>query len=119
VGVAGLSIAMAHLWPSLRVVGIDPWPPALFLARENVQRAGLRDRIVLREQVVEDLADTEAFDLVWLPSAFIPAKAIPPACENVCRALRPGGWLLFAMATPGTDPLTASLVRLRTVLWGG
>ena len=35
VGVAGLSVAMAHLWPSLNVVGIDPWAPSLALAREN------------------------------------------------------------------------------------
>jgi SAM-dependent methyltransferase len=119
VGVAGLSIEMALLWPSLSVVGIDPWAPALALARENVRRAGLVDRIQLREQAVEDLSDENAFDLAWLPSAFIPAKAIPTACERACRALRPGGWLLFAMAHPGADPVSASLIRLRTVLWGG
>jgi SAM-dependent methyltransferase len=119
VGVAGLSIAMVRLWPSLNVVGIDPWVPALALARENVRRAGLTDRIQLRQQMVENLSDTAAFDLAWVPSAFIPATVIPRACEQVHRALRPGGWLLFAMANPGTDPVTAPLVRLRTVLWGG
>jgi SAM-dependent methyltransferase len=119
VGVAGLSIAMAHRWPSLNVVGIDPWAPALALARENVMHAGLSARILLREQMVEDLSDTDAFDLAWLPSAFIPAGVIPTACDNVHRALPPGGWLLFAMANPGSDPVTAALVRLRTVLWGG
>jgi hypothetical protein len=41
VGVAGLAIAMARLWPALGVVGVDPWPPSLALARENVERAGL------------------------------------------------------------------------------
>ncbi len=119
VGVAGLSLAMAHLWPSLNVVGIDPWAPSLALARENVRSAGLTDRIRLREQAVEDLSDTDAFDLAWIPSAFMPETVIPAACEHVYHALRPGGWLLFAMANPGTDPVTASLVRLRTVLWGG
>lgn len=119
VGAAGLSIAMAHLWPSLNVVGIDPWAPSLALARENVRSAGLTDRIQLRQQAVEDLSDTNAFDLAWIPSAFMPEKVIPAACEHVYRALRPGGWLLFATANPGTDPVTASLVRLRTVLWGG
>jgi len=119
VGVAGLSIAMVHLWPSLNVVGIDPWAPALALAHENVRRAGLTDRIQLREQSVGDLSDTNAFDLAWLPSAFIPATVIPTACGKAYRALRPGGWLLFAMAHSGTDKATASFVRLRTVLWGG
>ena len=119
VGVAGLSIAMAHLWPSLSVVGIDPWAPALALARENVRRVGLTDRIQLRDQMVEDLSDTNAFDLAWLPSAFIPATVIPTACGQAYRALRPGGWLLLAMAHSANEPMAASLVRLRTALWGG
>lgn len=119
VGVAGLSIAMALLWPSLRIVGIDPWAPAIALGRENVLRAGLANRIQLREQTVADLSDSKAFDLAWLPSAFMPSEVIPTACERVHRALRRGGWLLFAMVHPGTDPVSASLVRLRTVLWGG
>lgn len=119
VGVAGLAIAMAQLWPSLNVVGIDPWAPSLALARENVRSAGLTGRIRLREQAVEDLPDRDAFDLAWLPSAFLPEQTIAAACERVYRALRPGGWLLFAMVNPGSDPLTASLVRLRTVFWGG
>jgi SAM-dependent methyltransferase len=110
---------MAQLWPSLRVVGIDPWAPALAIAREEVRRAGLTDRIQLREQMVEDFSDTNAFDLAWLPSAFIPGKVIPTACKKVYRALRLGGWLLFAMVHPGGDPVTTSLARLRTVLWGG
>jgi SAM-dependent methyltransferase len=119
VGVAGLSIAMMHLWPSLRVIGIDPWWPALNLAEENVRRAGLTDRIQLRHQSVEDLSEIEAFDLAWLPSAFIPSKLISVACEKIYQALRPGGWLLFAMAHSSADSVTASLVRLRTALWGG
>jgi len=119
VGVAGLSIAMARLWPSLSVVGIDPWAPSIALARENVRGAGLTDRIQLREQAVEDLSDTDAFDLAWIPSAFVPGRVIQAACEHVHRALRPGGWLLFATVNPGADPVTASLARLRTALWGG
>ncbi|WP_164928686.1 SAM-dependent methyltransferase [Gloeobacter violaceus] len=119
VGVAGLAIAMARLWPSLSVVGIDPWAPSLALARANVHSAGLTGRIQLRQQAAEDLCDTSTFDLAWLPSAFMPEKVMPTACEHVHRALRPGGWLLFAMANPGSDPLSASLVRLRTVIRGG
>lgn len=119
VGVAGLAIAMARRWPALGVVGIDPWAPSLELARENVERAGLAGQIQLREQAAEQLQDTRAFDLAWLPSAFLPETALGAACVRVFRALRPGGWLLFAMAHPGTEPETAALVRLRTTLWGG
>ena len=38
---------------------------------------------------------------------------------RVYQALRPGGWIEFAIQNPGPDALTAALARLRTVLWGG
>lgn len=76
VGVAALSIAMTRLWPTLRVVGIDPWEPALALARQNVATAGLSERIDLRQQAVEDLTDQAAFDLVWVSQPFV--RTDPP-----------------------------------------
>jgi SAM-dependent methyltransferase len=119
VGVAGLSIAMARLWPTLRVVGVDPWAPSLAIAREKVRAAGLTDRIELRQQAAEDLTDVDSFDLAWIPSAFIPDRSITAVAKRVYRALRPDGWLLFAMINPGSDPLASSFARLRTTIWGG
>ena len=52
VGVAALSIAMVRQWPSLRVVGIDPWAASLAIARRNVQGAGLTPQIELRERAL-------------------------------------------------------------------
>src|SRR4051812_22855649 len=114
VGVAGLSIEMARLFPALQIVGVDPWAPSVALARENVHHAGLASRIELREQAGEALPDRDAFDLIWIPSAFIPASVIPTILERALSALRPGGWLLFAMANPGASSLAAGLTRLRT-----
>jgi precorrin-6B methylase 2 len=119
VGAAGLSIAMARLWPALRIVGIDPWQPSLDLARQNVAEAGLSDRIELRHEAVERISDSEAFDLAWLPTAFLPEKIIPEACARIHRGLRTGQWLLLATVNPGTDPVAAAIARLRTVIWGG
>ena len=110
---------MAHLWPLLRVVGIDPWRPALALARENVMMAGLQTRIELREQLAQELVDVEAFDLAFFPGFFIAEAVIGPALDGVHRALRPGGWILFGTQNPGSDALAASVARLRTILWGG
>jgi SAM-dependent methyltransferase len=119
VGVAGLSIALARLWPTLRVVGVDPWAPSLDIARETVLAAALTDRIELRLQAAEDLTDVDSFDLAWIPSAFIPDRSITSVARRVYSALRPDGWLLFAMINPGSDPLASSLARLRTTIWGG
>jgi SAM-dependent methyltransferase len=119
VGIGALAIGMARAWPRLHVVGIDPWEPALDLARESVRSASLTRRIELRRQRAEELSEVNVYDLAWLPSAFVPREAIAEALERVQRALRPGGWLLFAMIKPGGDPLAAALTRLRTALFGG
>jgi SAM-dependent methyltransferase len=117
-GVGRLSIAIARRYPTLRVVGIDTWEPSLALAIANVAAAGLQDRIELREQSGEELHDEQAFDLAWIPAPFIPPQALWRIVERVHRALKPGGWVLFATAKPGTD-LRAALLRFRVATWGG
>lgn len=119
VGVGLMSIEMARLWPSLRIVGIDIWDPSLSLAQENIRNSGLENRIELRKQQAEELPDENAFDLIWIPSVFIPTSAISQIVKRVHIALRSGGWILFGMAKPGNDPLTAAVVRLRNAQWGG
>jgi SAM-dependent methyltransferase len=119
VGVGALSIAMAQRWPSLRIVGIDNWAPSLALARRRVAGAGMEQRITLREQGLEHLPDVAAFDLIWIPSAFIPSEAVRAGLTRARRALRSGGWLLFATANAAAPPLDAALARLRTLEWGG
>jgi SAM-dependent methyltransferase len=117
-GVARLAIAMARKWPSLRVVGLDVWGPSLALARKNVAEAGLETRVELREQPGEELPDERAFDLAWIPAPFVPAHALGRLVERAHRALRPGGWLLFATAKPGEDMRGAAL-RFHVALFGG
>jgi len=117
-GVAGLAIAMARKWRALRVVGLDVWGPSLALARKNVGDAGLQDRIEVREQPGEDLPDERAFDLAWIPAPFVPPHAIGQLVERVHRALKPGGWLLFAAARPGQD-LRGAALGFRVALSGG
>jgi SAM-dependent methyltransferase len=117
-GIARLSIAIAHHWPSLRIVAIDTWEPSLSLARTNIAAAGLQDRIELRRQDAAELPDERAFDLVWIPAPFIAPEKLWRIVARAHRALKPGGWLLFATAKPGTD-LRASLMAFRVASWGG
>src|SRR5512145_2687553 len=83
IGVAGLSIVTARTWPKLRIVGLDVWPPSIELARENVRAAALENRIELRQQSVEELPDEDVFDLAWIPTAFVPATALPAPSQPV------------------------------------
>jgi SAM-dependent methyltransferase len=104
--------------PTPRIVGIDPWKPSIEIARRNVADAGLGDRIELREQGVESLEDEGAFDLAWLPIGFIPARVLGAAYERTRRALRPGGWMLVTVINPDLGPRYATMLRLRTTLFG-
>ncbi len=118
-GVAALSIAACGLWPSLRVVGVDPWEPALELARESIATAGLGERIELRPTVAEAIEDADDFDLAWVPTFFMPPAALEGVVQRTLAALRPGGWVTLGLyARPG-DPFRDALADLRTVRQGG
>jgi SAM-dependent methyltransferase len=119
VGVAGTAIALAQMWPELRIVGIDPWQPSLRLARENVDRSGLGERIELREQGVESLGDSAAFDYVYFANTFIPERFARAGLERVLNALRPGGWISIAATNDAAPAAVSALFRLRETQWGG
>jgi 2-hydroxy-4-(methylsulfanyl)butanoate S-methyltransferase len=118
-GVGAIAIQMCCLFPTLQVVGLEPQDAPLAEARRNVTAAKLGERIELRAQRIEDLADREAFDLVWLPQVFLPREVLESGLRRAWAALRPGGWiLLIAFSTPGMD-LDAALLRLANIAYGG
>jgi SAM-dependent methyltransferase len=118
-GVAWLAIEAARIWPSMNVVGIDPWETALKLARENVAGSDVADRVELRAQGAEGLEDREAFTLAWMAGPFLPPDIVPDAIGRVARALKPGGWLVFGLYPSPSDPLGQALAALRVVRSGG
>jgi len=89
-GTGWLAIEAARCWPSLRVVGIDPWEPALALARQNLAASGLAERIEVRSQRVEQLDEASTYTLAWIPGPFIGAKAGERDLPLIRRALKPG-----------------------------
>jgi SAM-dependent methyltransferase len=118
-GVAGLCVAFCRTWPAARVTGLEPWPAAVRLAREEIAASGVEDRIELREQLVEDLDDADAFDLAWLPAPFLPPAILPAALERTHAALRPGGWIVFGLYAGPAEPLAERLADLRSIRSGG
>jgi cyclopropane fatty-acyl-phospholipid synthase-like methyltransferase len=118
-GVGWLAIEAARSWPALRVVGIDPWEPALTLARQNLAQSGVTERVELRLQRVEQFEETTTFAVAWLPGPFIAGEIADRALERVYRALVPGGWLLFGFNPLPDGPLEEALASLRIVRSGG
>jgi methylase of polypeptide subunit release factors len=118
-GVAGIAIAAAKTWKSMRVVGLEIWAPSLALARANIAASGLSERIELRNQNVLDIQDRGAFSLIWLPTPFIPGEVVTAVLPTLLRALSPGGYLVFNTGALPADPLSAALSRLRIARTGG
>jgi ubiquinone/menaquinone biosynthesis C-methylase UbiE len=119
-GVGGLAVAFATRFPESTIVGIDPWEPALALAREKVASAGLDGRITLLNQTVQELEDQDGFDLVWLPSFFIPEPVLDAAIARIHTLMRPDATLVFGMYdVTDEDPLASAVHDLFTVRAGG
>lgn len=119
-GVAGLAIAFAQRLPGAVVVGIEPWEPSLVLARGNVAAAGLESRVTIVAAAIQDFEDRDGFDLTWLPSFFIPERALDEAIERIHAATRPGGAIAVGLTYGADDdPLGAAVDDLFTVRSGG
>jgi precorrin-6B methylase 2 len=118
-GVGSLAIEAARTWPALRVVGIDPWEPALILARKNLAQSGFADRVEFRPLGVERLEEKGTFTVAWLPGPFISAEVMDRALERIRCALAPGGWLIFGFYPLPNAPLEHALTCLRIMRSGG
>jgi trans-aconitate methyltransferase len=110
---------MCRIWPELHVVGVDPFDAPLTMARENIKRVNLVDRIELRKMAAEDLKDEGAFDLAWLPSFFIPMPVLSAVLARVLVSLNPGGWLLFPIGGFAGDERLHAGFALVNEFWGG
>jgi SAM-dependent methyltransferase len=119
-GVGGLAVAFATRFPESTIVGIDPWEPALALARERIASAGLDGRVMLLNQTVQEFEDADGFDLVWLPSFFIPERVLDAAIARIHTLMRPNATLVFGTYyVTGDEPLASAVHDLFTVRAGG
>ncbi len=118
-GVGWLAIEAAKTWPGMQIVGLDIWEPSLELARTNIATEGLQDRIILRRQSVTDVDDDSVFDIIWLPSPFLPREVVNSALPGIARALTKGGFLLFGLFPSRPNPLGQALSELLTIRSGG
>lgn len=118
-GAAVLSIELCRLYPEVLAVGLEPLGLVRRVAARKIAEADLGDRIEMRDQLVQDLADVGRFDLAYVPTVFLPADALERGLERVRRAMAPGGWLILLGMADSADPLTVAVRRLRITLWGG
>lgn len=99
---AGAGFALvhyAHRFPAAEIVGVEFDEPSYLLARQAVADAGVGDRVEVRHDDANQLADVDTYDLVSM-SITLHETGGPDEYRNVLarvhRALKPGGTLLVA-----------------------
>ena len=113
-GTAAVAIALARAVPERAVVGVDQSPEMLAAGRARVERAGLAERIELREGRAEEV-ETGEFDA--LTFTYLLRYVDDPAAtlRGLARAVRPGGtvaMLEFAVPRGVWRPLWEAYVRV-------
>ncbi len=118
-GVGWIAIEAARVWPNLRVTGIDIWEPSLAIAHRNIADSGMTERVSVRNENLENLREVARYNLVWLPSLFMPEEVIRRSLAPVFRALAPDGTLIFALLEAPSEPLPQALASLGVLRMGG
>jgi SAM-dependent methyltransferase len=118
-GVGAMAVAYAQLFPHLTVVGIDVLPRVLALAAQTVAASSVGDRVILREQDVSSLDETETYAFAWVPAPFLPASALAAGVPRVGNSLRAGGWLMLGHGKYGGSAVNDAVGRFKTIAYGG
>jgi demethylmenaquinone methyltransferase/2-methoxy-6-polyprenyl-1,4-benzoquinol methylase len=115
-GTAAVAIELARATAERTVVGVDQSPEMLAAGRERVARAGLSDRIELREGRAEQLPFSEGeFDAVTFTYLLRYVDDVPATLRELVRVVRPGGtvaMLEFGLPRGGWRPLWELYVRV-------
>ena len=115
-GTAAVATELVRAVPARMVVGVDQSPEMLAAGRDRVARAGLSERIELREGRAEDLpfADDE-FDAVTFTYLLRYVDDVPATLHELVRVVRPGGtvaMLEFGLPQGAWRPLWELYVRV-------
>ncbi len=98
-GTGILAIAAARLHPQARVVALDIDPEACAVARENMERNGVGERIALFCGALDDLPE-ERFEMVL---ANLTADALAGLLSRFPQRLEPGGVLVLSGLLDGDE----------------
>ncbi len=115
-GAATYSIAIADAYPKLRATVFD-LPQTLKVARENIRKHGLDDRISTKAGDFYIDVPGEGYDLVWISQVFHGQgeNGCRLIIEKVYNSLKPGGRVVihdFPISEDRTSPLRSALFAL-------
>ena len=115
-GTAAVAIELAGSEPARTVIGVDQSAEMLAAGRERIRRAGLDDRIELREGRAESLPFANGeFDALTFTYLLRYVDDVPATLHEITRVVRPGGtiaMLEFGLPRGVWRPLWELYVRL-------
>src|SRR5579864_1270491 len=121
-GTAAVAIELARAVPSRTVVGVDQSPEMLAAGRARVARAGVADRVELREGRAESLPFADgAFDALTFTYLLRYVDDPVTTMRELARVVRPGGvvaMLEFGLPRGVWRPLWELYVRVGLPLAG-
>ncbi|MDI1447879.1 50S ribosomal protein L11 methyltransferase [Polyangium sp. 6x1] len=88
---SGILALVALIYGAASALAIDNDAEVIDVVRENAERNGLADRVVVREQTIEHV--TETFPVVL---ANIETRVLRPIAEDLTRAVAPSGLLILS-----------------------
>jgi cyclopropane fatty-acyl-phospholipid synthase-like methyltransferase len=90
-------VRFAEAFPSCRVTGIEPLPYFVERSRQYIRERGLSERVQVEPVGGEQIAFTQAFDLVTMVQVFheLPDRAKSDILRRCRQSLKPGGVLLL------------------------
>jgi ubiquinone/menaquinone biosynthesis C-methylase UbiE len=91
---AGL-VSLGRAFPACTVTGLDPDPTSISLARQNIEDAGLGERVHAEEMRGEDLTSEDAFDFVYTQISLHEMDDARVVLANARRAMKDDGTLLI------------------------
>jgi hypothetical protein len=70
-------------------------------------------------EAVQAIEDVDAFDLLWVPQAFLPEPVLAEALPRLYRAARRGAGLLMPISTNDGTGVSGAVTDLRNLMTGG
>jgi SAM-dependent methyltransferase len=111
-GIGGTALHLCRRHPALRVTGVNLCPEQVWLGRQLVDAAGLRDRVLLLPRDYRDTGlPAESFDVVLAIDSLTHCDDRPAFAQEAHRVLRPGGCLVLADTFHSARPFTSLEAR--------
>ncbi len=89
-------LRLAMTYPQSNLAGVDGDAYSLKLVAEKLQQKGFQDQVQLVQRMLEDLSETEKYDLVVINVSMHECRDLEKVASNVYRALKAGGYFVIS-----------------------